>query len=211
MDEVEAALDDTNMRRLIGLLQELRATSQLIIITHQKPTMEIADALYGVSMRGDGVTQVISQRLRATEDQPKRSTAKARKNTENGPEAGSEDQPAPTGEAPTAPADNPTDAPTTDTPMDAPVAEAALADTSVAEAALVDASVAEAASADAPVADGVSAETRVADAPVEAPVAAMRAEASIVDGPVVGAGSVEAPAGETPATVETPPGDESAD
>ncbi|TCO56992.1 chromosome segregation protein SMC [Actinocrispum wychmicini] len=63
MDEVEAALDDTNMRRLIGLLQELRATSQLIIITHQKPTMEIADALYGVSMRGDGVTQVISQRL----------------------------------------------------------------------------------------------------------------------------------------------------
>jgi chromosome segregation protein len=64
MDEVEAALDDTNMRRLIGLLRELRATSQLIIITHQKPTMEIADALYGVSMRGDGITQVISQRLR---------------------------------------------------------------------------------------------------------------------------------------------------
>nr|WP_225953962.1 chromosome segregation protein SMC [Kibdelosporangium phytohabitans] len=63
MDEVEAALDDTNMRRLIGLMQELKATSQLIIITHQKPTMEIADALYGVSMRGDGVTQVISQRL----------------------------------------------------------------------------------------------------------------------------------------------------
>ncbi|MCE7007775.1 chromosome segregation protein SMC [Kibdelosporangium philippinense] len=63
MDEVEAALDDTNMRRLIGLMEELKATSQLIIITHQKPTMEIADALYGVSMRGDGVTQVISQRL----------------------------------------------------------------------------------------------------------------------------------------------------
>ncbi|SMD21100.1 chromosome segregation protein SMC [Kibdelosporangium aridum] len=63
MDEVEAALDDTNMRRLIGLMQELKANSQLIIITHQKPTMEIADALYGVSMRGDGVTQVISQRL----------------------------------------------------------------------------------------------------------------------------------------------------
>jgi chromosome segregation protein len=64
LDEVEAALDDTNMRRLIGLLEELRANSQLIIITHQKPTMEIADALYGVSMRGDGITQVISQRLR---------------------------------------------------------------------------------------------------------------------------------------------------
>ncbi|CRK58651.1 Chromosome partition protein smc [Alloactinosynnema sp. L-07] len=64
MDEVEAALDDTNMRRLIGLLEQLRASSQLIIITHQKPTMEIADALYGVSMRGDGISQVISQRMR---------------------------------------------------------------------------------------------------------------------------------------------------
>ncbi|MCP2170311.1 chromosome segregation protein SMC [Goodfellowiella coeruleoviolacea] len=64
MDEVEAALDDTNLRRLIGLLEQLRESSQLIIITHQKPTMEIADALYGVSMRGDGITTVISQRLR---------------------------------------------------------------------------------------------------------------------------------------------------
>jgi chromosome segregation protein len=64
LDEIEAALDDANMRRLIGLLGELRASSQLIIITHQKPTMEVADALYGVSMRGDGITQVISQRLR---------------------------------------------------------------------------------------------------------------------------------------------------
>ncbi|PRW62526.1 chromosome segregation protein SMC [Actinopolyspora mortivallis] len=68
LDEVEAALDDTNLRRLIGLLDELRRTSQLIIITHQKPTMEIADALYGVSMRGDGVTTVISQRLGNTRD-----------------------------------------------------------------------------------------------------------------------------------------------
>lgn len=64
MDEVEAALDDTNLRRLIGLFEQLRERSQLIVITHQKPTMEIADALYGVSMRGDGITQVISQRLR---------------------------------------------------------------------------------------------------------------------------------------------------
>jgi chromosome segregation protein len=64
MDEIEAALDDTNLRRLIGLLDQLREASQLIIITHQKPTMEIADALYGVSMRGDGISQVISQRLR---------------------------------------------------------------------------------------------------------------------------------------------------
>jgi chromosome segregation protein len=64
LDEVEAALDDANLRRLIGLLEELRTTSQLIIITHQKPTMEVADALYGVSMRGDGITTVVSQRLR---------------------------------------------------------------------------------------------------------------------------------------------------
>ncbi|MEB3366833.1 chromosome segregation protein SMC [Saccharopolyspora mangrovi] len=68
MDEVEAALDDTNLRRLITLLDQLRETSQLIIITHQKPTMEIADALYGVTMRGDGITQVISQRLKGKAD-----------------------------------------------------------------------------------------------------------------------------------------------
>ncbi|MFL6144392.1 MAG: chromosome segregation protein SMC [Labedaea sp.] len=70
LDEVEAALDDVNMRRLLGLLEELRSSSQLIIITHQKPTMEIADALYGVSMQGDGITQVISQRLRGAERPP---------------------------------------------------------------------------------------------------------------------------------------------
>jgi chromosome segregation protein len=64
MDEVEAALDDTNLGRLLDLVEQLRETSQIIIITHQKRTMEIADALYGVTMRGDGVTQVISQRLR---------------------------------------------------------------------------------------------------------------------------------------------------
>jgi chromosome segregation protein len=64
MDEVEAALDDTNLGRLIVLFEELRDSSQLIVITHQKRTMEIADALYGVSMQGDGVTTVVSQRLR---------------------------------------------------------------------------------------------------------------------------------------------------
>jgi chromosome segregation protein len=64
LDEVEAALDDVNLGRLISLVAELRASSQIILITHQKRTMEIADALYGVTMRGDGVTQVISQRLR---------------------------------------------------------------------------------------------------------------------------------------------------
>ncbi|SMD02698.1 chromosome segregation protein SMC, partial [Lentzea albidocapillata] len=72
MDEVEAALDDTNLHRLIGLFEQLRERSQLLIITHQKPTMEIADALYGVSMRGDGISQVISQRLRTTGDEPAR-------------------------------------------------------------------------------------------------------------------------------------------
>ncbi len=65
MDEVEAALDDTNLGRLLTIFEELRQSSQLIIITHQKRTMEVADALYGVTMRGDGVSTVISQRLRA--------------------------------------------------------------------------------------------------------------------------------------------------
>jgi len=64
MDEVEAALDDINLQRLLGILQELQEDSQLIIVTHQKRTMEIADALYGTTMRGDGVTTVVSQRLR---------------------------------------------------------------------------------------------------------------------------------------------------
>ena len=68
MDEVEAALDDTNLGRLITLFDELRASSQLIVITHQKRTMEVADALYGVSMRGDGVTAVVSQRMRTGAD-----------------------------------------------------------------------------------------------------------------------------------------------
>ncbi|MFJ8233737.1 chromosome segregation protein SMC [Streptomyces sp. NPDC094448] len=64
MDEVEAALDDTNLQRLIRIMQELQESSQLIVITHQKRTMEVADALYGVSMQGDGVSKVVSQRLR---------------------------------------------------------------------------------------------------------------------------------------------------
>ncbi|WP_434994011.1 chromosome segregation protein SMC [Arthrobacter sp. Ld5] len=68
MDEVEAALDDTNLGRLITIFQELRESSQLIIITHQKRTMEVADALYGVTMRGDGVSTVISQRITERED-----------------------------------------------------------------------------------------------------------------------------------------------
>ncbi len=64
LDEVEAALDDTNLGRLLEIYEELRATSQLLVVTHQKRTMEIGDALYGVTMRGDGVSTVVSQRLR---------------------------------------------------------------------------------------------------------------------------------------------------
>ncbi len=64
MDEVEAALDDVNLRRLIALFEELRKDSQLIVITHQKPTMDVANVLYGVTMRGDGVTRVLSQRMK---------------------------------------------------------------------------------------------------------------------------------------------------
>jgi chromosome segregation protein len=67
LDEVEAALDDTNMQRLLRVFEELRESSQLIVITHQRRTMEAADALYGISMRGDGVSQVISQRVRERE------------------------------------------------------------------------------------------------------------------------------------------------
>ncbi len=64
LDEVEAALDDANLGRLLQIYEELREASQLVVVTHQKRTMEIADALYGVTMRGDGVSAVISQRLR---------------------------------------------------------------------------------------------------------------------------------------------------
>jgi chromosome segregation protein len=67
LDEVEAALDDSNLQRLLGVFTELQESSQLIVITHQRRTMEAADALYGVAMRGDGVSAVISQRVRESE------------------------------------------------------------------------------------------------------------------------------------------------
>jgi chromosome segregation protein len=67
LDEVEAALDDSNLQRLLEIFAELRDTSQLIIVTHQQRTMEVADTLYGISMRGDGVSSVVSQRLREPE------------------------------------------------------------------------------------------------------------------------------------------------
>ncbi|PQZ92267.1 chromosome segregation protein SMC [Arthrobacter sp. MYb227] len=68
MDEVEAALDDSNLGRLVTIFEELRESSQLIVITHQKRTMEVADALYGVTMQGDGVSKVISQRIERNRD-----------------------------------------------------------------------------------------------------------------------------------------------
>ncbi len=64
LDEVEATLDDTNLQRLLTVFEELRERSQLLVVTHQKRTMEVADALYGVSMSDDGISTVISQRLR---------------------------------------------------------------------------------------------------------------------------------------------------
>jgi chromosome segregation protein len=67
LDEVEAALDDSNLQRLLQIFAELRDNSQLIIVTHQQRTMEVADTLYGISMRGDGVSTVVSQRLREPE------------------------------------------------------------------------------------------------------------------------------------------------
>ena len=63
LDEVEAALDDVNLQRFLTLLQDFRGSSQLLVVTHQKRTMETADVLYGVSMRRDGVSKVISERL----------------------------------------------------------------------------------------------------------------------------------------------------
>ena len=63
MDEVEAALDDLNLGRFLNLINEFRTTAQLIIVSHQKRTMENADALYGVSMQAGGSTKVVSERL----------------------------------------------------------------------------------------------------------------------------------------------------
>ncbi|HBO62376.1 MAG TPA: chromosome segregation protein SMC, partial [Olsenella sp.] len=66
-DEVEAALDDSNLSKLLDAIEQLKETTQLIVISHQRRTMEQADVLYGVSMQADGVSRVVSQRLdRAT-------------------------------------------------------------------------------------------------------------------------------------------------
>jgi len=68
MDEVEAALDDVNLRRFLDLLEDFRADAQLIVVSHQKRTMEIADSLYGVTLRPGESSKVVSERLRAGRD-----------------------------------------------------------------------------------------------------------------------------------------------
>jgi chromosome segregation protein len=65
LDEVEAALDDVNLRRFLDLMEEFRSEAQLIVVSHQKRTMEVADCLYGVTMQPGGSSEVISERLRA--------------------------------------------------------------------------------------------------------------------------------------------------
>jgi chromosome segregation protein len=86
LDEVEAALDDANLGRLLNIFVDLRKSSQLVIITHQKRTMEIADALYGVSMRQDGISAVVGQRIETSGDGSKDSGSEA--GTEARTEAG---------------------------------------------------------------------------------------------------------------------------
>ena len=63
LDEVEAALDDTNIARFVELLRTYADRAQFVVITHQKRTMEAADVLYGVTMGGDGISQIVSRRL----------------------------------------------------------------------------------------------------------------------------------------------------
>jgi chromosome segregation protein len=66
LDEVEAALDDINLQRFISLVRELEERAQVLIVTHQKRTMESADVLYGITMGADGVSEVIAQRMRGS-------------------------------------------------------------------------------------------------------------------------------------------------
>jgi len=99
MDEVEAALDDANLGRLLTILEQLRDTSQLIVITHQKRTMEIADALYGVSMRQDGVSAVVGQRVSR---EPRPTTPSSDADGRAAADAPAADAPAAAAEAPAA-------------------------------------------------------------------------------------------------------------
>ena len=75
LDEVEAALDDVNLHRFLNMLKEFKKDSQLVVITHQKRTMEIADVLYGVSMQATGVSRIVSQKLEEAERLARTGTA----------------------------------------------------------------------------------------------------------------------------------------
>jgi chromosome segregation protein len=66
LDEVEAALDDVNLRRFLDLVEEFREEAQLIVVTHQKRTMEAADWLYGVTLQPGGSSKVVSERVAAS-------------------------------------------------------------------------------------------------------------------------------------------------
>jgi chromosome segregation protein len=66
LDEVEAALDDVNLRRFLDLIEEFRDEAQLIVVTHQKRTMEAADWLYGVTLQPGGSSKVVSERVTAS-------------------------------------------------------------------------------------------------------------------------------------------------
>lgn len=82
LDEVEAALDDVNLHRFLALVKEFRETSQLLVVTHQKRTMEAADVLYGISIRPDGASRAISERLGDLPLHPEGSPAPSEEYTE---------------------------------------------------------------------------------------------------------------------------------
>ena len=65
LDEVEAALDDVNLRRFLAVVRRLAEQTQFLLITHQQPTVEIADTIFGVTMGAEGVSQIIARRLQA--------------------------------------------------------------------------------------------------------------------------------------------------
>jgi chromosome segregation protein len=67
MDEVEPALDDINLHRFLGLVGGFAKDSQVLIVTHQKRTMEIAGMLYGISLNADGTTKVVAQRVEGSD------------------------------------------------------------------------------------------------------------------------------------------------
>jgi chromosome segregation protein len=72
MDEVEAALDDVNLRRFLEVVRRLSERTQFVVVTHQQPTVEISDTLFGVTMGPDGTSQVVARRLRRSVEGPAR-------------------------------------------------------------------------------------------------------------------------------------------